>query len=165
MQPGSTTSYGSEFKPSSILIQLLGCHPFWSSFQEILEQGATYSSQELGYNDCLKDMHAAIARENHQPAVSNYDLLKSMMETEVEYGYALPIPIETIQCIPNAAVAPLGIVFQDMGDESGNIKEKARATHDQSFAFSSDMSVAIIVLLGGSRKTYLLLLDHNMLLF
>ena len=87
------------------------------------------------------DIHNAIARGNHQSAVSNFDLLKSMMKTEVEYGYALPIPIETIRCIPNAAVAPLGIVFQDTIDEFGNIKEKARATHDQSFAFSSGTSV------------------------
>ena len=89
----------------------------------------------------MKDIHAAIACGNHQSAVSNFNLLKSEMETEVEYGYALPIPIKTIQCIPNAAVAPLGIVFQDTIDEFGNVKEKAHATHDQSFDFSSGMSV------------------------
>ena len=141
MQPSSTVSYGSEFKPSSILTQLLGRHPCWSSFQGILEHGATYPLQEIDSNDRLKDIHAAIARGNHQSAVSNFDLLKSMMETKVKYGYALPIPIKTIQCIPNAAVAPLGIVFQDTIDEFGKVKEKARATHDQSFAFLSGMSV------------------------
>ena len=46
-----------------------------------------------------------------------------------------------MHCVPDAAVAPLGIVFQDIIDESGNVKEKARATHDQSFTFSSGMSV------------------------
>ena len=141
MQPGSTVSYGSEFKPASILMQLLGHHPLWSSFQEILEHGAKYPLQELDHKDCLMDIHDAIVRGNHQSAVNNFDLLKSMMKTEVEYGYALPIPIEMIRCIPNAAVAPLGIVFQDTIDEFGNIKEKARATHDQSFAFSSGTSV------------------------
>ena len=68
-QPGSTLSYGSEFKPSFILIQLLGRHPLWSSFREILEHGATYHLQELEYNDCLKDIHAAIARGNHKSAL------------------------------------------------------------------------------------------------
>ena len=123
MQPSLTVSYGSEFKPSFILVQLLDCHPLWSSFQEILEHRATYPLQELDYNDRLKDIYAAITHGNHQSAMSNFDLLKSIMETEVEYGYALPIPIKTIYCIPNAAVAPLGIVFQDTIDEFGKVKE------------------------------------------
>ena len=84
---------------------------------------ATYPLQELDYNDRLKDIYAAITHGNHQSAMSNFDLLKSIMETEVEYGYALPIPIKTIYCIPNAAVAPLGIVFQDTIDEFGKVKE------------------------------------------
>ena len=53
---------------------------------------------------------------------------------------------ETIQCVPDAAVVPLGIVFQDTIDKSGNVKEKAGATHDQSFAFLSVMSVNDCVL-------------------
>ena len=63
------------------------------------------------------------------------------MTTEVEFGYALPIPIDIIHRIPHAAVAPLGLIFQDTIDEFGAVKEKPRATHDQSFAFSSGLSV------------------------
>jgi len=63
------------------------------------------------------------------------------MTTEVEFGYALPIPIDIIHQMPHAAVAPLGLVFQDTIDEFGTVKVKARATHDQSFAFLSGLSV------------------------
>ena len=73
--------------------------------------------------------------------MSNLDLIKLMMETKAEFGYALPIHIETIPCIPNAAVAPLGIVFQDTIDEFENVKEKVCATHNQYFPFLSGMSV------------------------
>ena len=48
---------------------------------------------------------------------------------------------ETIQCVPDAAVVPLGIVFQDTIDEFENVKEKVCATHNQYFPFLSGMSV------------------------
>ena len=146
MQPGSTMSYGSNFKPSSILTQLLGRHPIWSFFCKILKHGATHPLQELGYNDRLMDIHAAIACGNHKSAVSNLDLLKLMMKAEVEFGYALPIPIRMIPHIPNAETASIGIIFQDTIDEFGNAKEKVRATHNQLFPLCLTCQSMIVLL-------------------
>ena len=124
-----------------ILEPLLGHHPLWPAFRSILEHGAAYPLRNIDDDSRLQDIHDAIARGNHKSAILNSDLLKSMMSTEVKCGYALPIPIDIIHRIPHAAIAPLGLVFQDTIDEFGVVKEKARATHDQSFAFSSGLSV------------------------
>ena len=141
LQTDSIVTYGSEFKPVHVLEPLLGRHPLWSAFRSILEHGASYPLRPIDNTSRLQDIQDAIKRGNHKSAIANSDLIKAMMTTEVENGYALPIPIDVIPQIPHAAVAPLGLVFQDTIDESGNVKEKARATHDQSFAFSSKLSV------------------------
>ena len=146
MQAASSVAYGSEFKPVHVLEPLIGRHPLWSAFRSILEHGATYPLRNIDDTSRSQDIHDAIARGNHKSAIKNFDLIKSMMTTEVEFGYALPIPIDTIHQIPQAAVAPLGIVFQDTIDESGNVKEKARVTHDQSFPFSSGLPVNVRVI-------------------
>ena len=141
MQSDSIVAYGSEFKPVHVLEPLLGRHPLWSAFRSILEHGAAYPLRDISNASRSQDIQDAITRGNHKSAIVNFNLLKSMMTTEVEFGYALPIPIDIIHQIPHAAVAPLGLVFQDTIDEFGTVQVKARATHDQSFSFSSGLSV------------------------
>ena len=79
-----------------ILEPLLGHHPLWPAFRSILEHGAAYPLRSIDDDSRLQDIHDAIARGDHKSAILNFDLLKSIMTTKVEFGYALPIPIDII---------------------------------------------------------------------
>ena len=57
----------------------------------------------------------------------------------------LPLPINTLQYLPNASLAPLGCVKQAALDASGNRITKHRMTHDQSFPGPSSLSVNLRV--------------------
>jgi hypothetical protein len=56
-----------------------------------------------------------------------------MLKDEVECGWQLLLPQQAIHSIPNAILAPLGIVKQDMINEYGKIIPKWGSMHDMSF--------------------------------
>ena len=57
----------------------------------------------------------------------------SMLKDEVAHGWQLPLPIECAHRIPNAVIAPLGLVEQFSIDAAAQRISKRRLTHDQSF--------------------------------
>ena len=59
-----------------------------------------------------------------------------MISEEVSHGYLLPLPLSKITRVPGILLAHLNIQRQNTIDEEGNIIEKDRLTHDQSFKFS-----------------------------
>jgi hypothetical protein len=56
-----------------------------------------------------------------------------MMKLEVHHGWQLPLPPAAVHTIPDAIVAPMGLVEQATINESGKIVDKLRVTHDQSY--------------------------------
>jgi hypothetical protein len=56
-----------------------------------------------------------------------------MLMDEVSRGWQLILPREAVLQIPNAVLAPLGLVKQDTINEFGEIVPKWRLIHDQSF--------------------------------
>jgi hypothetical protein len=74
-----------------------------------------------------------IARGNHQSAKQRAPTLEKMMRSEVAHGWQLPLPASAARDIPQAVVAPMGLVEQATINERGEIVDKLRVTHDQSF--------------------------------
>jgi hypothetical protein len=64
-----------------------------------------------------------------------------MIQEDVEWGFALPLPIELLPYISNASIVPLGCHEQTTINASGEQVSKFRLTHDQSFPGPSGSSV------------------------
>jgi hypothetical protein len=78
---------------------------------------------------------------NHKGASQKLDLLKKLISEDIRYGCGLVIPRGKISRLPNACVAPMNITKQFTLDAGGEIVDKERLTHDQSFKWQSRLSV------------------------
>jgi hypothetical protein len=132
-QPSSIVTPGCEFRPTSLLRPLCGHHPLWPSAEEWLTTGVTFPSSALSEEDRLTDLATMIARGNHQSAKQRAPTLEKMMRAEVTHGWQLPLPPSAATQIPDAVVAPMGLVEQATINKLGEIVDKLRVTHDQSF--------------------------------
>jgi hypothetical protein len=141
----SQLSYGSEFKPSSDLEELLREHPHWTHLREILEKGATFPLQNMSPEDRKKDINFHLDRGNHKSSSKHKDSMDRIILEDVIRGFTLPLPIDIIFNIPNASLAPLGCVKQESINEKGIKVPKFRLTHDQSFPGPSGLSVNLRV--------------------
>jgi hypothetical protein len=132
-QPDSIVSPGCEFRPTSLLRPICGHHPLWPRAAEWLSTGVTFPSASLPEDHRLEDLTAMIARGNHQSAKQRAPTLAKMMRSEVAHGWQLPLPASAALSIPHAVIAPMGLVEQATINERGEIVDKLRVTHDQSF--------------------------------
>jgi hypothetical protein len=128
--------YGSEFRPISILEPLLHQHPYWEKFKTLLTLGSDWPLDPITEETRILDLTEALQFGNHKEAVKNPSLLTSLILDDVKHGFALPLPLEKIQRVRGALLAPLNIASQDTIDEHGNIVPKKRLTHDQSYPFN-----------------------------
>ena len=140
-QARSPLSIGSEFRDLHLLQPLLSYHPLWSRFAMLLTKGVEFPLLPLTEEQRLTDLALAMSRGNHSSAKSKSDVVKKLLIKEVERGWQLPLPPEKIHLLPNAVVAPMGIVTQATINKHGEIIPKDRLTHDQSFEFSKGTSV------------------------
>jgi hypothetical protein len=119
-QHPSQISYGSEFRPSEQLQELLGNHPLWQSLKIVLDNGATFPLEEISSSDHAIDISFHAKRGNHKSALDNHQVLMDIIKEDVESSFALPLPIETLHFKPNASLASLGCMKQSTLDASGN---------------------------------------------
>ncbi len=61
----SPISYGSEFKTSSELEEILQDHPHWPFLKEILDKGATFPLHPISQQDRIMDLNFHWDRGNH----------------------------------------------------------------------------------------------------
>ena len=116
-------------------------HPLWSHRTIHLSQGSNYPLNPISDKARQKDVAAALTYRNHKSSIRN-PKFTSNMENEITHDWALPLPPTFAHAIPDTEVAPHGCVIQSTINELGEIMEKDRVTHNQSFpgAFS-DTSV------------------------
>jgi hypothetical protein len=98
-----------------------------------LTSGVTFPSTDIPEQQRLEDLHAMIARGNHQSAKQRAPTLERMMKSEVLHGWQLPLPPSAALQIPHAVAAPMGLIEQATINKRGEIVDKLRVTHDQSF--------------------------------
>ena len=77
-----------------------------------------------------------------KPQGSHYPtgILLKLVSGDVKFGYALPLPLGKIKRIPGICMAPLNIQPQWTINERGEIVEKDRLTHYQSFEWEKSGS-------------------------
>ena len=63
------------------------------------------------------------------------------MEKDITHGYGLQLPLKSIWLIPGVVIAPMNIGWQNTINKQGQIIQKERLTHDESFEWSSGRSV------------------------
>jgi hypothetical protein len=141
----SQISFGSEFKSSSDLEELLRDHPLWPKLKDILEKGATFPLQEVSDETRSEDIQFHLDRGNHKSSIKFKSAMDTNISEDIIQGFALPLPISVIYEIPDASLAPLGCHKQETINERGEKIPKFRMTHDQSFPGPSGLSVNLRV--------------------
>ena len=131
----TTLHYGSEFRTVAELEPLLGGHPHFGKLASVLSHGMPYVfTRELDPLTKSAEMQTLIARGNHKSAQESPEQVGLLLGKDVTHGFAIPIPVEIIPLIPNAAVQPLGLVQQWTTNEDGSRVIKYRITQDLSFS-------------------------------
>ena len=68
-------------------------------------------------------------------------MIQDLVMNNVRAGFQVPIPVDTVRKTKGGVVAPYGIANQFSINERGEIIERNRITHDQSFEFSEGNSI------------------------
>jgi len=68
-QKDSPLGYGSEFRKSNILHQLLHKHRLWPRLNSLLNHGSTYPLEPLSEEDRIEDLALALEFQNHKGAM------------------------------------------------------------------------------------------------
>ena len=131
--PKSVLTYGSEFKSTELLNQLLHHHPRWTTLRELLDKGAQFPLESISESERLNDLMGRIAKGNHKSASENADFLADALKKEIQRGWILPLPVEAAMEIPNMEMAPLGVATHLGINADGEFIPKMRVTHDLSF--------------------------------
>jgi hypothetical protein len=131
----SPLSFGSEFRPASVLQPLLGLHPLWPRIQDMLRRGSHFSADSLPPDDCLPQVVAALAYGNHKGAVNDPDTLYDLLDGDVTHGFNMPLPLSFAQKIKGLLISPMNIARQNTIDFMGNIMPKDCLCHDHSMEF------------------------------
>ena len=109
-QHNSLITYGSEFRPTSILQPLMHRHPIWEKTSHILNNGTTFPLTQIDDKLRHKDLLAALEYKNHNSAHPITSSLAKHMSTEIEHGWSLPLPPNFALELKGAEIAPHGMV-------------------------------------------------------
>ncbi len=109
--------------------------------ESILTRGSFSPLEDLDENLRQQDLEEALAFGNHKGAQKNPMRLRELVEKDVIHGYGLPLPLYKIRTLPDLILAPMNIALQNIIDEQGQIIDKERLTHDQSYEWGSGCSV------------------------
>ena len=128
-----TTNYGSEFKSATALQPLLGKHPRWHAFANLLKKGSNWKLESIPEHLRKKDLQAALIRGNHKSAGNNLKFIADAFKKEISKGWELMIPARRAMNIPNLVISPLGVAEHIGITSTGAFALKPRLTHDLSF--------------------------------
>jgi hypothetical protein len=109
--------------------------------EAFLLEGSKQPLGEISKNEQQQDLVDALTFGNPNGTSQKPVILKKLITKDIKYGYSLPVPLSSIQSIPDLVMAPMNIMEQNMIDKFGQIIPKDRLTHDQSWKWSSGTSV------------------------
>jgi hypothetical protein len=126
---------GIEFKPTKLLDLLFHRHSLWPFARNVLSNGAELSFlHDIDDTQRQLENDALINFNSHNKAKLHNDIVHDSIATDVSYGFAAPILINSINDIPGSMVCPLGIAQQTTLSPEGLRIPKNRLTHDQTFS-------------------------------
>ncbi len=85
----------------------------------------------------MADLQEVLAFGNHKGASSKPELLRELISGNVKHGYGLVLPWKKTDRIPHSCIALMNIMHQFTLNASGDIINKERLTHNQSFHWKS----------------------------
>ena len=133
----STLAFRSEFRPTPQLEMILGQHPNFPFFKQVLAHGMDfYFDQALSETERLAKLDEIIVRGNHKLAQENEDDVKRLLQKDVHHGFSLPVTPEIVRKLKGAMVQPAGLALQFALLEDGSRVPKRRLTQDSSFALT-----------------------------
>ncbi len=137
----SPISYGSEFKPTTVLEPLFHNHPGWPRMKRILQEGSDYHLEPIDEAVRLEDLKGRLEYGNHKSAQgARAEILAAKMEKEVVRGWTTPLLPHHVWHIPESEAAPMGLANQAGINERGEIVYKDRVTHDMGFPGTASAS-------------------------
>jgi hypothetical protein len=132
---------GSEFRPPSILAPLLAHHPNWHKITSILDKGSLFHANPLSETERLLALDEALAFGNHKGATNDPKQLHALLVEDVIHGFNLPLKMSAVRKIPGLVLSPMNIARQNTIDETGQVMEKYRLTHDHSYNYFPNSSI------------------------
>ena len=148
---GSTIDYGSEFRGPSDLEPLLGKHPSFGFIEAVLRQGMPFQfKEEVPAQIIDKERGRVLAYGNHKSVQGHKEAVCKMVQKEVDRGFALLLPVDTVGKLNGSMVQLVGVTIQQSLDKKGNRVPKPRLTHDDSYT-SGDRKISVNDLLDLSQ--------------
>jgi hypothetical protein len=132
--------YGSEFRKREVLLPLLQHHLLLNRMMNMLAHGLQWPTKPITKEDRATDLIKVLNFGSHKGATSQPELLLKLVSGNVKYGYTLPLPLGKIRRIHGICMAPLNVQMQWTINERGEIIEKDRLTHNQSFEWEKSGS-------------------------
>jgi hypothetical protein len=130
----TTLNFGSEFRPIADLEKILGNHPNFGFFSEVLERGMDYRFTDyLTEAQRQAEVTAMMKRGNHKSVQKDSDAVAKLLEKDVLQGFFLPVSPDLVPNLAHAMVQPAGVVKQFSPQEDGSRVLKSRLTQDLSF--------------------------------
>jgi hypothetical protein len=108
-------------------------HPLWQRLKDILDNGASFPLDPITNEEQSIDLAFHRDRGNHKSLSNFASFIDPVIVKDIERGFTLPLPIELLDRIKRASLAPLGCHKQTSINAMGEIIPKYRLTHDQSF--------------------------------
>jgi hypothetical protein len=114
----------SEFR---LVVQLDGIfseHPNYKFVRNMVEEGMDYMFvTELDEDQRIHEMEANLARGGHKSVTDHQDHLVRLLDRDVNYGFAMPIPKRSVHVTSQFTIL-----------ENGSRTKKQRLTHDLTYA-------------------------------
>jgi hypothetical protein len=100
----------SEIRPVEQLDGIFSDHPNYGFVRNMVEQGMDYVfTNELDEGQRILEMEANIIRGNHKSASDHQDHLVQLLDRDVKYGFAMPIPKLSVHKLKGAMVQPVRV--------------------------------------------------------
>ena len=118
-QWGLPLQYGLEFQPVLMMEQIFHNHPCWAKMKELLLQGSWWALSPLSDKKRLLDIENALEFGNHKGANQQLELLTTLIQDNVDRGFALPLPLNKLKKVPGVLLGLLNIQLQKTIKERG----------------------------------------------
>jgi hypothetical protein len=118
----TTLGFGSEFRPLDQLELVLGQHPNFPFFADVLANGMSHHfTEELSDEQRRAEVDAMILRGDHKSVQQESEAVRKLLEKDVLQGFSsLPVSPDIVPDIANAMVQPAGVVKQFSLTEDGS---------------------------------------------
>jgi hypothetical protein len=132
---GSAMDPLSELRPIDQLDDIFSEHPNYKFVRNMLKGGMDYMFlTDLDEDQHIQEKEANLTRGNHKSATDHQDHLVRLLDRDVNYGFAMPIPKRSVHKLKGAMVQPAGVTSQFTILENWSRTQKQRLTHNLTYA-------------------------------